>query len=64
MARALTHQMNKGELLERVERCRRLARSVGDDRTMKALLDLAQSYRRQAEATREPIGGVRSRTAA
>ena len=42
--------MNEQGLRERVERCRRLATGINDDRTIKALHDLPDSYQRQADA--------------
>ncbi len=40
--------MNQATLLERAQRCRRLAKAIGDDRTIRALHALADSYQRQA----------------
>ena len=48
--RSLIGPMNEIEIQERVRRCRRLAKGINDDRTIKALHDLADSYQRQADA--------------
>lgn len=42
--------MNEHGLLERVQHCRRLAKGINDDRTIRALHELADSYQRQADA--------------
>ena len=56
--------MNEAELLERVERCRRLAKGINDDRTIEALHDLAYSYQRQADALGDWAGDARQQRSA
>ena len=56
--------MNETELLERVERCRRLAKGNNDHRTIEALHDLAYSYQRQADALGDWAGDVRQQRSA
>ena len=52
---AQTHAMNQQRLLERAQRCRRLAKGLNDDAAIKALHDLANSYQRQADANYEQL---------
>ena len=56
--------MDEAELLERVQRCRRLAKGIGDARTIKALHALADSYQRQADAKGTSRNRAQVRTSA
>lgn len=50
--------MNEAALLARVQRCRRLAKKSSDDRTIRALEDLADSYQRQVDGIQRQVDGI------